>query len=139
MISAYFVSLVCSISKDVLVRGHGFLLADRWYDVNFVYREIERNGYIPLNKPQKARSRGRFRRRARKIYNLYWRQYKQRARGESVFGSLTNAFGDRICTRMKKTTYIRSVARVICYQMKILIRINACFVNADNLFFMLAC
>lgn len=48
--------------------------------------------------------------------------YRQRGRGESVFGSLTNAFGDRLHTRSKETTYIRSVARVVAYQVRIYIR-----------------
>lgn len=107
---------------DALVLGEGFLMGDRWYDVNSVFWMIYRHGYTPLIKPQRTRCKGRWRRKGRKVYAKEWRTYRQRGRGESPFGSLTNAFGDRLPTRLNETTYVRSVARVIAYQVKIYIR-----------------
>jgi hypothetical protein len=42
---------------------------------------------------------------------------------ESPFGSLTNKYGDRIKTLNVVTTQIRILARVIAYQVKLLMRI----------------
>ena len=109
-------------TRDAMVPGEGWFMADAWYDVNKVFAVIERNGYVPLVRPNKDRGSGHWRRRARKVFALHWRNYRQRGRGESVFGSLTNAFGDRMHTRLKRTTYIRSCARVIAYQVKLCIR-----------------
>jgi len=109
-------------TKAVLIPGKGFLMADKWYDVNGVFRVVYKNGYIPLISPQRTRGRGYWRRKARKVYSREWMKYRQRGRGESVFGSLTNWFGDRLHTRKRLTTYLRSCARILCYQIKMLIR-----------------
>ena len=109
-------------TRDTIVPGHGLFMGDAWYDVNRVYRIIYRHGYTPLVSPNKDRDSGCWRRKARKVYSREWRRYRQRGRGESVFGSLTNAFGDRLHTRLKETTYIRSAARVVAYQVRIYIR-----------------
>ena len=42
-------------TRDVVVDGNGFILADRWYDVNDVYKIAYKNGYIPLISPQRTR------------------------------------------------------------------------------------
>lgn len=109
-------------TRDTTVPGEGWFMADAWYDVNKVFKVIEEHGYVPLVNPNKDRNKGYWRRRARKVFALYWRTYRQRGRGESVFGSLTTAFGDRIHTRLKRTTYMRSCARVLAYQVKVYIR-----------------
>lgn len=111
-------------TTDTLVPGAGRLLADRWYDVNHVYKAVYKAGYTPLIKPKRNAGRGRWRRKGNRLFALEWRFYRQRGRGESPFGSLTNAFGDRLPTRLKKTTYVRSGARVLAYQVKILVRIR---------------
>ena len=110
--------------RNVIIPGNGFLLADKWYDVNEVYRIIYEHGYIPLICPQRTRCSGYWRRKARKIYHREWRRYRQRGRGESVFGSITNWFGDRLHTRKESTTYFRICVRILCYQIRILIRIK---------------
>ena len=109
-------------ATDAVVPGSGFFMADKWYDVNGVFRIAYKNGYEPLISPQRTRGRGCWRRRGRKIYARHWRKYRQRGRGESVFGSLTNWLGDRLHTRKRLTTYLRSCARVLCYQIKLLTR-----------------
>ncbi|MBI4158867.1 hypothetical protein HY500_01260 [Candidatus Woesearchaeota archaeon] len=40
-----------------------------------------------------------------------------------MFGSLTNNYGDRYTTRIAHTTITRITARVLSYQVKLLIRI----------------
>ena len=44
-----------------------------------------------------------------------------------MFGSLTNWLGDRLHTRKQATTYLRSCARVLCYQVRILIKMGNCY------------
>jgi hypothetical protein len=97
-------------------------MGDKWYDVNKVFAIVYKHGYVPLIKPQRTRDSGHWRKKARKVYNREQRKYRHRGRGESPFGSLTNAFGDRLKTRLTETTYRRSLARVIVYQTKIYIR-----------------
>lgn len=115
-------------TRDVIVPGNGFFMGDKWYDVNGIFRIVYREGYTPIISPQRTRCSGYWRRKARKDYDK--RRYRQRGRGESVFGSLTNWLGDRLHTRKRVTTYLRSCVRVLCYQVKILIRIgnNICCV-----------
>lgn len=109
-------------TKDAMVPGEGFLMGDKWYDVNKVFKEIYDVGYTPLISPQRTRDSGHWRGKGRKVYSKEKKTYRQRGRGESPFGSLTNEFGDRLDTRLDETTYIRSIARVISYQIKIVIR-----------------
>jgi hypothetical protein len=49
-------------------------------------------------------------------------QYKQRGRGESPYGSLTNAYGDRLPTTLTETTKTRIAARIMNYLIKLYIR-----------------
>jgi len=109
-------------TRDAIIAGHGFFMADKWYDVNGVFRIAYNHGYVPLISPQRTRGRGCWRRRGRNVYARHWRKYRQRGRGESVFGSLTNWLGDRLHTRKRAITYLRSCIRVLCYQVKLLIR-----------------
>jgi len=51
--------------------------------------------------------------------------YRQRGRGESVFGSLTNDYGDRFYAINDKAMKCITASRILCYQIKILIRINS--------------
>jgi hypothetical protein len=109
-------------TRDAIIPGNGDFMADKWYDVNGIFRIVYKEGYTPIISPQRTRCSGHWRRKARKDYDK--RRYRQRGRGESVFGSLTNWLGDRLHTRKRATTYLRSCARVLCYQVKILIRIG---------------
>ena len=122
-VSIYFgkVSPAKAVSR-VTIQGNGFILADRWYDVNDVFRTIYRKGYIPLIKPQRTRGRGYWRRKGRGVYSREWRMYRQRGRGESVFGSLTNEFGDRLKTVLWETSVTRIGCRFVVYLVKLLMR-----------------
>ena len=87
-----------------------------------------KKGYIPIVCPNKNRWRGQWRHEARELYSLRENRlgYRQRGRGESPFGSLTNCYGDRLHARKKTVMQTRIAARVLCYQVKLLIRtINA--------------
>lgn len=121
-------------TRNALVPGHGFLLCDKWYDVNRVFRLIYQHGYIPLISPQRNRDSGHWRKKGRKVYRKERFAYRQRGREESLFGSLTNAYGDRLNTRLLESTYIRSVAMVIAYQIKICIRsrLAGCYIILEN-------
>ena len=113
------------VAKRILIPGKGKLLADRWYDDNIVFKYAIKNGYEPVIKPNKNRDRGYWRRIGRKIYNQIHNRYfyKQRSRGESIFASLTNEFGDRLNSRLKETTATRIGARILTHQIKLLMRI----------------
>ena len=50
--------------------------------------------------------------------------YKQRGRGESLFGSLTNCYGDRFSAINPEAMMTITASRILCYQIKLLIRIN---------------
>jgi len=50
--------------------------------------------------------------------------YRQRRRGESMFGSLTNEYGDRFYAINDEAMKVITTSRILCYQIKILIRIN---------------
>jgi hypothetical protein len=102
-------------------------MADRWYDDNKAMGIMFKKGYKPIVKPQKTRYSGYWRRKAREIFGLEWFKYRDRGRGESPYGSLTNAYGDRLTTTLDSATKTRIAARVLNYLIKLYIR-------AKNLF-----
>ena len=106
--------------KGVILTGKGDLLGDRWYDDNKSFGVMFKAGYNPIVKPNRNRFSGYWRRRARKVYDYY--RYKQRSRGESFYGTLTNTYGDRLKTTLPETTRTRIASRVLCSLMKLYIR-----------------
>jgi hypothetical protein len=117
--------------NECVPKGSGKLLADAWYDVNKALQVMFEKGYIPLVCPNKGRGEGYYRRQARKLYRKNRGIYRQRTRGESMFGSLTNEFGDRLKAINKKSMQVRIMARVISYQIKLLIRCDEEIVSID--------
>jgi len=129
----YFSSVSPSEAVDhVLVEGGKELLCDAWYDDNKALRTMFKRGYTPYVSPNTGRWRGRWRHKARKLYMhpLGRQKYRQRGRGESPFGSLTNEFGDRLRTSRNDTTVIRIGCRIIAYQLKIYIRNNIFYIES---------
>lgn len=112
--------------NECLPPGNRLLYADAWYDENKAIGVMFKKGYVPVVCPNKMRSKGHFRKRARKIYNqpIHKLGYRQRGRGESPFGSLTNWQGDRLHARTTTAMQTRIAARVLGYQIRILIRAN---------------
>jgi len=55
---------------------------------------------------------------------LEWRRYRQRGRGESIFGSLTNEFGDRLKTVLVETSITRIGCRFAIYLVKLCMRMK---------------
>lgn len=104
--------------------GEGRLYADAGYDDNDSLGVIFTKGYEPIVCPNTQRRRGYYRRKARKLYGMIVNRlgYRQRGRGESCFGSLTNKFGDRLVAIDKQVMKIRITARVISYQIRLLMR-----------------
>ena len=109
---------------ECLPAGSGKLYADAWYDANKSLGVMFQKGYEPIVCPHKDRIDGYWRRKARKLYWLFENRlgYRQRGRGESLFGSLTNEFGDRFKACNKESMQVRILARIISYQIKLLIR-----------------
>jgi len=109
---------------EAIDQGGGKLYADAGYDDNKSIGIIFGKGYEPVVCPNKSRWKGYFRKKARKIYNKFTNRlgYRQRGRGESCFGSLTNKFGDRLTTRNEQTIRTRIASRVISYQIRLLMR-----------------
>jgi len=109
---------------EVVPPGSGKLYADAGYDDDKTLRVLFRKGYEPIVCPNKGRWKGRFRKKARKLYRMRENRlgYRQRGRGESMFGSLTNEFGDRLHARKEQAMRARIIGRVVSYQVKLLIR-----------------
>jgi len=108
--------------KEIVTRGEGELLADAWFDERKTIEFLFKKGYMPLICPNKKRSRGYYRKISRKLYKQRREIYKQRGRGESCFGSLTNEFGDRFKAVDETCMQVRILGRIISYQIKLLIR-----------------
>jgi hypothetical protein len=104
--------------------GAGKLYADAGYDDNKTIGVLFKKGYVPIVCPNKNRWRGFYRHKARELYALRENRlgYRQRGRGESVFGSLTNCYGDRFTAINLYAMQTRIASRVLCYQIKLLIR-----------------
>lgn len=115
--------------KEAVPQGRSFLYADAWYDDNATIKELFEKGYFPVVCPNKRRYHGYWRRKARRIYRQPINRfgYRQRGRGESVFGSLTNQFGDRFNARNTNAMRTRIASRIFSYQIKLLIRCNQSF------------
>jgi hypothetical protein len=112
--------------NEVISPGGGNLYADAGYDDNKSIGIMFKKGYKPIISPNSGRWKGYHRKKARKLYKQLKNRlgYRQRGRGESPFGSLTNQFGDRIKTFNTQATKTRTAARVLTYQIKILIRLT---------------
>ena len=115
---------VASPVKEAVPKGRSFLYADAWYDDNETIKELFNKGYFSIICPNKRRYSGYWRRKARRIYRQPINRlgYRQRGRGESVFGSLTNQFGDRFNARTTTAMRTRITCRIFSYQIKLLIR-----------------
>jgi len=89
-----------------------------------------KHGYTPIIKAQRTRCSGHWRKKARIVYDK--RIYRQRGRGESIFGSLTNEFGDRLKSVRADVTMIRIACRFIVYMVKLIMRQGSCSVSFDS-------
>jgi len=107
--------------------GKGLLYADAGYDDNKTIGVLFDKGYTPIICPNKSRWKGYWRKKARKLYRMPEHRlgYRQRGRGESMFGSLTNEYGDRFYAINDESIKVITASRILCYQIKILIRINS--------------
>lgn len=121
--------------NEALPLGNRILYADAGYDDNKTLGVMFKKGYIPVVCPNKNRWKGHYRKRARKIYNqpVHRWGYRQRGRGESLFGSLTNEFGDRFKAINEASMQARILGRIISYQIKLLIRLDDKIINIDVL------
>lgn len=133
--TSFITSTVHGAVKECLPPGGGKLYADAWYDVNKALGVMFEKGYEPIVCPNKRRSRGYWRKKARKLYRMIENRlgYRQRGRGESLFGSLTNEFGDRFKACTNESMKVRTLSRIICYQIKLLIRCNGKTISMDML------
>ena len=102
------------------------LYADAGYDDNKTIGVLFNKGYTPIVCPNKRRWRGYYRKKAGKLYRMREHRlgYRQRWRGESVFGSLTNCYEDRFYAINSEAMKVITASRILCYQIKLLIRIN---------------
>jgi len=120
---------------DAVPEGNGKLYADAGYDDNNAIGVMFKKGYTPIVCPNKNRWRGHWRKKARKFYRMpvYRRAYRHRGRGESMFGSLTNEFGDRFNARKEEAMQTRILARIVSYQVKLLVRCSDKIISIDVL------
>tara|TARA_Y100000034_G_scaffold61544_1_gene74700 strand:- start:1592 stop:2470 length:879 start_codon:yes stop_codon:yes gene_type:complete len=117
--------------SEAIDPGSGKLYADAGYDDNASIGVMFEKGYEPIVCPNSTRWKGYHRKKARKLYNKFENRlgYRQRGRGESVFGSLTNYFGDRFKTINIQVTQTRTAVRVLVYQVKLLMRLTQEFLG----------
>ena len=110
--------------SEAVPSGEGLAYLDAGYDDNKTIGVMFGKGYTPIVCPNKNRWRGYWRKKARKLYRMREHRlgYRQRGRGESLFGSLTNQFGDRLNVRNETAMQTRIATRIFCYQIKLLIR-----------------
>lgn len=113
--------------SEIAEKGEGDLLADAWYDNEETIEVLFKRNYTPIICPNENRWKGYYRKKARKIYRKFKNRlaYRQRGRGESPFGSLTNYFGDRLKSVNDFAMKTRIASRVLCYQIKLLMRITS--------------
>lgn len=124
---------VKSPTLEAVPPGTGEILADAWYDANKALKVMFEKGYEALVCPNKNRWRGHYRKKSRKLYKQRRGIYKQRGRGESLFGSLTNEFGDRFKVIDENSMQTRILGRLISYQIKLLIRCDEEIISIDIL------
>lgn len=110
--------------SEAVPSGTGLLYADAGYDDNKTIGVLFKKGFTPIVCPNKGRWKGYWRKKARKLYRMREHRlgYRQRGRGESLFGSLTNQFGDRLNVRNEIAMQTRIATRIFCYQIKLLVR-----------------
>lgn len=122
--------------NEALPKGYGRVYLDAGYDDNKTIGVLFSKGYYPVVCPNKNRWRGYWRKKARKLYRMpvNRRGYKHRGRGESLFGSLTNEFGERLHARGEQSLLARVLGRIISYQIKLLIRCNDKIVIVELIF-----
>ena len=120
---------------EALPPGYGRVYCDAGYDDNNAIGVMFKKGYTPIVCPNKNRWRGHWRKKARKFYRMpvYRRAYRHRGRGESMFGSLTNEFGDRFNARKEEAMQTRILARIVSYQVKLLVRCSDKIISIDVL------
>ena len=105
---------------------------ERMGPIIYSLKEFEKE-YVPLICPNKKRSRRYYKKISRKFYKQRREIYKQRGRGESLFGSLTNEFGDRFKSANETSMQVRILGRIISYQIKLLIRCDEKIISIDVL------
>lgn len=127
---SFITDTVSAPTREATPNGKGKFYGDAWYDDNKTIGVIFTKGYEAIICPNKNRWRGYWRKKSRRLYKLRENRlgYRQRGRGESPFGTLTNYHGKRFKTLNKQVIKTRIAARVIVYQIRLLIRLNIVFV-----------
>ena len=110
--------------NEAVPEGNGLAYLDAGYDDNKTIGAMFNKGYTSIVCPNKNRRAGYWRKKAIKLYRMPEHRlgYRQRGRGKSLFGSLTNQFGDRLNVRNKTAMQTRIATRIFRYQIKLLIR-----------------
>ena len=124
---------VKSPTEEAVPDGEGELLADAWYDERKTIQLLFEKGYEPLICPNRRRSRGYYRKKSGELYKQRRGIYRQRGRGESLFRSMTNEFGNRFKVMNETSMQTRILARMISYQIKLLIRCSDKIISIDVL------
>ncbi len=82
--------------EGALPLGKGLLIADGWYDDEESMEVMVERGYR--------------RRRLRDVFEVLADNYRNRPRGESTSGSLTNRYGERLKTSRIDTTAVQETS-----------------------------
>ncbi len=84
--------------------------------------QVVDRGYLPVIKPRKIKAGGYGARIRDRVFDR--EKYRRRGICEGFFGALTNWFGDRIPCFLRETTITRILLRVLCYTLRILLRVR---------------
>ncbi|WP_456321626.1 hypothetical protein [Palaeococcus sp. (in: euryarchaeotes)] len=112
---------------ELLPEGSGDFYADGAYDSKKALNTVVEKGYQPIVKRTENPPGGFGSRRRDEVFSV--EEYKHRNPHEGFWGAFTTWFGDRMLCFLRETTVTRILLGVMCYALKILLRVKYCLSN----------
>jgi len=116
--------------KQMLSEGEikeGYMLGDKAFDVEGIYRECFEHGLVPVIKRKTSTKRGRFRRKASKLFSQD--VYRLRGIGEGVFGAIEVKFGAKIRAKKAKARRVAALMQALAFNISAFMRAVAYVLN----------
>ena len=112
---------------ELLPEGSGNFYADGAYDSKKVLNTVVERGYRPIVKKTRNPPDGFGSKRRDEVFSV--EEYKHRNPHEGFWGAFTIWFGDRMPCFLRETAVTRILLGVMCYALKILLRVKYCLSN----------
>ena len=112
---------------ELLPEGSGNFYADGAYDSKKVLNTVVERGYRPVVKKTKNPPGGFGSKKRDEVFSE--KEYKHRNPHEGFWGAFTTWFGDRMPCFLRETAVTRVLLGVMCYALKILLRVKYCLSN----------